>query len=371
MLATLPQISSAADTLRYCTEEDRLPEVNCGLLHHRWYNYVDHVKPRLCAAVNAMRAASCAQLGSVSFVQALVERAGLFGNRGSSSVHVYGPAAVHTIHGAGPSGLWQDPLQLATALIYLGARVDVRTYVEYGVWSCWTATFVSAYLQRVSSTGGRGFHGLAVDTILVQRNFIAPNIATLMAMLNVSFVGSNDFARGVHRLTAPAYDLCFIDAIHTYTDTANDYARFAGACRWMMFHDVNDLLGWLQPSAEAWQIPMNASGHKVHRIVNKGLRAGLRGGGTPGFWHDLATAVGKTRATTVSTQLTATLPMFGIGILAPNEKGDAGLGAAAKSFLESASPSTTSWHWLCQGMHTVDLCGQMLKGIPDAESVAE
>ena len=108
---------------------------------------------RLCGALRRIHYASCNELANVSFVQEIVQFIGLYRdtrfetNRGQTS-YLYGKAIRHVVRGKASrhAGLWQDPLQIATALVRLGSTgIQVRTYVEVGVWTAWTMSVIASY----------------------------------------------------------------------------------------------------------------------------------------------------------------------------------------------------------------------------------
>ena len=120
----------------------------------------------LCSGLLRMQRASCEQLGSVDFLKAIVLQVGLkpdgraeklYGNASRSMVVVHGKSA------KGKVGLWQSPDQIAAALIHVGSRVDVSRYIEVGVYTAWTCSFVSAYLRRVPRGGENSAHAAAGD----------------------------------------------------------------------------------------------------------------------------------------------------------------------------------------------------------------
>ena len=174
---------------------------------------------RLCAGVRMiLHNASCAQLSRLPFLVHVIQTIGLAGDlRGKV---IYGRAVAHMIPwGGSRAGLWQDPHQIASAMLHLGSRLFVERqplfrYVEVGVFTAWTSCVVAAFLTRAG--GGLPFQGWAVD---VQMKNIAPATLTLLKALNVSYVsrGQLDAHLSAPRVAGERptrFDLCFIDGDH-------------------------------------------------------------------------------------------------------------------------------------------------------------
>lgn len=246
----------------------------------------------LCNGAMHLQRATCAQLADHAFMRAAVESVGLtpdargsalYGNASHHMVEVHGTAARKKV------GLWQNPTQLAAALIHIGSHVPVHRYIEVGVYtgkqsrtpSCthmpcaqcetlakhyccaclrafvvwavtlqkrytafnlltlacvvacrytlvaaWTCCFISAYLRRVSPLGD--FRGYAVDVTSVA---IAVGTKSLLSKLNVSYVkrGYDGKMFGA----PPPYDFCFVDGDHAYSGVKRDYEFFSPSCSYM------------------------------------------------------------------------------------------------------------------------------------------
>jgi len=196
----------------------------------------------------------------------------------------------------GRTGLWQDPTQLAAALLQLGSsRKEIRTYVEVGCFTAWTTAVVATYLQRV----GHRLRGITIDVY---------NYTTLthqiLESLNVTFenrvnISAAQAARRLHPHRPhrpPVVDLCFIDAGHSFEGVSADFFEFAPHCATSMFHDIQDL-------------------HTMH-LSNFS-------GGVPAFWHRLVSHSAAGRATSFTFQIAIQTPVFGLGILKPNSNGTA------------------------------------------------
>ena len=93
-------------------------------------------------------------------MHALIENTGLTRSalHGQTNARLYGVEQKHVVE---EGGAYQDPMQLARAMQHLGRTVNVRTYMEFGVWTAWTFTLMSSYLSRVGT--GPTFRARAID----------------------------------------------------------------------------------------------------------------------------------------------------------------------------------------------------------------
>ena len=298
---------------------------------------------RLCHGVARIHGASCDELTSAPFLEGIINEVGLVPDPRRD--WLYGAASAHMVCQPGTSGcasygkvgLWQEPLQISKALVHIARSPTiwpVRRYVEVGVWTAWTCVLVSAYLSRVGASDG-SFQGAAVD---ISHQQITPQARVLLQQHNVTYVPRHklpdwlaaqrwaeqaaadaiDAGRRRHTASAPAatrrahaaaaaaaaaaatpyIDLCFIDANHSYAAVREDYESFAPRCRSMMFHDIQD-----------------ATNLHFHREK--------KAGGVPSFWHQLVSSVHASRAAAFTEQHSVAGPMFGIGVLSPNDRGTA------------------------------------------------
>lgn len=124
------------------------------------------------------------------------------------------------------NGLFQQPEQLAPALIYLSKK-KIKRYLEIGTFIGSSATFISIYLSRFNE----------LSTLAVDRdNNYDQNLLNLANKYSkVEFLkGTSDDIKGYKS------DLCFIDADHKYQSVKNDYQNIGGTAKICMFHDIND-----------------------------------------------------------------------------------------------------------------------------------
>ena len=183
-------------------------------------------------------------------------------------------------------GLWQNPMQIAAALIHVGSRVAVHRYIEVGVYTAWTCGFVSTFLRRVGTPGA--FRAHAVD---ITHSAIATGTRTLLPRINVSYISRDKLVLPPEH---PFYDFCFIDGDHRYSGVLRDYDAFSPSCTYMMFHDIQD---------------------------TSTLHLGNFSGGVPLFWAHLRAHVRPSRLAEFTHQPPEVpFPTFGLGVVAPNEQ---------------------------------------------------
>jgi hypothetical protein len=212
-------------------------------VHLSCESIADTTDNRLCAGVGGILAASCNKLSNHTWLTSAIGAIGLVPD--TRRERLYGDAAVHMVSNR-RAGLWQDPKQLASALIEATAHGEVLSYVELGVHTAWTACTVGAYLSRMTT---KAFHGLAVDS---SREHVAKYTADLLERLNMRFMTRNAFDMLLEQQphlqpqqpqqpqqrahVARLFDLCFIDADHDYMGVRTDYESLAPRCStdWMM-----------------------------------------------------------------------------------------------------------------------------------------
>lgn len=174
---------------------------------------------RLATALDRILAASPEELQDVDRLTRLVGAAGLAHDpRG-----LYGTDEVYC--NRIPRGLYQIPRQLARFLVFLSRR-DVRTVLEIGTYTGHTFAVVMTYLSR--------FHPGAVGvTVDIADTGPARAVATGRFSGRFTHGTAADFAGQV-------FDLCMIDADHSYDAVRADYEMVGARARLCMFHDIND-----------------------------------------------------------------------------------------------------------------------------------
>lgn len=225
---------------------------------------------------------------------------------------LYGDEALAVIKdGTVSVGMYQSPSQIGEALRIIAAESQVRplrVYIEVGVFSGWTCSFVTAFLWRFASglplrsptTDGVGLSppqpmiAYAVD---MTNRRVSASTHEIWRALNIHYIDVSALPVVLSRLASDGrmIDVCFIDANHSYRSTRSDYERMRRVCHLCMFHDVLDWRIWATPVLD---------------------------GGTPAFWaHVRANVVDKRRLRTIIGDSAIFPPTFGIGILLPNAHG--------------------------------------------------
>ena len=207
-------------------------------VHLSCESIADNTDKSLCAGVGGILAASCNKLSNHTWLTSAIGAIGLVPD--TRRERLYGDAAVHMVSNR-RAGLWQDPKQLASALIEATAHGEILNYVELGVHTAWTACTVGAYLSRLTT---KAFHGLAVDS---SREHVAKYTANLLERLNMRFMTRNTFDMLLHQQPqqpeqrahdARLFGLCFIDADHDYMGVRTDYESLAPRCLIWMCSDA-------------------------------------------------------------------------------------------------------------------------------------
>ena len=290
-------------TLHRCRDGPVESPIDCGDPHRRELDGrpVGHgaswVRAQhLCRGLKMVQGASCSQLGNTSFLREVIQTTGVTYDHRKSDL--YGEAAQYMLRTSTGQkiGLWQDPSQFAAAMAYHGSsRHEIRSYIEVGCYTGWTALLLATYLQRV----GHRLRGYVID---LSSGPIGP-VMGLLPGRNLTFrrraelpVDKMELVGRTERGKMRAFDLCFIDAQHSYEGVKEDYAEFAPHCRSAMFHDIQDMSTW---------------------------HLGNNSGGVPAFWDHLTSSVRPHRVTAITFQLATAQPVFGIGLLRPGANASA------------------------------------------------
>ena len=153
---------------------------------------------------------------------------------------LYGPGHGKYMAPTRQGGLGQQPVQIASALIFLSSK-RIGSYVEVGFCQGWTLALMTAYLQRFAPPGAP-FKSVGID---VQFNNLHEHTRAPLTALGVNVqerLPPGRHAASIVASSEPTIDLCFIDAAHNYGTSANhgvlhDYKEFAPYCKIAMFHD--------------------------------------------------------------------------------------------------------------------------------------
>ena len=111
--------------MRSCSDAALPPLPDC--------NGLDAAHDRLCRGVRSILGGSCAALTNISRLATVIAEIGVVPD--SRGQHLYGAGAKQMVRSPGgvPNvGLWQEPLQLAAALIEVATSRTVHRYVEVG-----------------------------------------------------------------------------------------------------------------------------------------------------------------------------------------------------------------------------------------------
>lgn len=236
-----------------CSDEPLAAPITCGTEQQR---FMDGHEVRhgasyrrmlpLCRGLMMIQSATCAQLGNASFLREVVQTTGVTYDMRKQDL--YGEAWKYMIRSSNGLriGLWQDPSQFAAAMLYHGAsRHEIANYVEVGCYTGWTGLVLVTYLQRV----GHRTRGYLIDltaqpmTLLLYTGLLKGRNLTFVERKEVpinkmDMVATYPELGGGRGSRNRAFDLCFIDAQHSYLGVLEDYSEFAPHCRNAMFHDI-------------------------------------------------------------------------------------------------------------------------------------
>jgi methyltransferase family protein len=110
----------------------------------------------------------------------------------------------------------------------------IRTMIDIGSWSGWTAAFYAAYLRRFEPT----LKIVSVDrksewnSVVTDAPFAASLPIEWRLLDTQRDVVPHDLRQG--------FDLAMIDAGHSYDEATKDWLNFGVNSRCTFFHDVND-----------------------------------------------------------------------------------------------------------------------------------
>lgn len=204
-------------------------------LHDSYYDY------RLRSVLTQISRVPRSDLRAVPYVESLIRRVGLT----YDSRDIYGRDRRYMNLGR---GMWQIPRQLAEFLVYV-ADHKVSRFLEVGTYTGYTFAFAAHYLARFT-------HRL--EALSIDPHQGATFKTCSHANLAASYMESTSEA-----LAGRKFDLCFVDADHSYSAVARDYANVGQHATICAFHDVNDDCVRLHPGND---------------------------GGVPRFWKELRDA---------------------------------------------------------------------------------
>ncbi len=125
------------------------------------------------------------------------------------------------------AGIYQVPVQLASALVYL-SKFSINSYCEIGVFQGGTFLFVSEYLRRFNPQ----IRCIGIDPT----DYLNKEIAGIMG---------NEYWLSFNHITSDGlngikFDLVFIDGEHFGGWTARDYENVGRYAKICMFHDIQE-----------------------------------------------------------------------------------------------------------------------------------
>tara|TARA_B110001452_G_C15228690_1_gene425748 strand:- start:995 stop:2251 length:1257 start_codon:yes stop_codon:yes gene_type:complete len=325
-----------------CSDEPLAAPITCGTEQQR---FMDGHEVRhgasyrrmlpLCRGLMMIQSGTCAQLGNASFLREVVQTTGVTYDMRKQDL--YGEAWKYMIRSSNGLriGLWQDPSQFAAAMLYHGAsRHEIANYVEVGCYTGWTGLVLVTYLQRV----GHRTRGYLIDltaqpmTLLLYTGLLKGRNLTFVERKEVpinkmDMVATYPELGGGRGSRNRAFDLCFIDAQHSYLGVLEDYSEFAPHCRNAMFHDIQCArrrrISASRPTSSDLAAPTPVLGLTARDRDMSTWHLGNWSGGVPAFWANLGEAVEPHRLTSITFQISSAQPVFGIGILRPSANSSA------------------------------------------------
>ena len=279
----------------------------------------------LCRGVKLLLHNDSAQLHDVHYVADVIRRIGLY--RDPRGVRFYGVESKHQsvirqpgalpdwqnskTHGTSSGayenyeGIWQEPVQLASALVHLARIAPLGGHISYldlGVWTGWSTCFVAAYLMRISAAN---FSGVAVDVTDAR---IAASTKRLMRHLNTRYLDRRELPQLLQPAGQPGrvFDVCLLDALHEFDGVYEDYAQLAPHCKSILFHDIVQFDSFKQ-----------------------------QGGGVPRFWSMLVRQAGRRRTVDFVNQPGVFPTVMGLGLLLPNDFGTAEISAEQMRWVQA------------------------------------
>jgi BarA-like signal transduction histidine kinase len=143
-------------------------------------------------------------------------------------------------------GMWQSPEQFECAMLHL-STLPIHSTLSIGTYSGWTDVLLHTVLRRfrpeqhlssIITDQDRYFHQCVADilhalgTISFQRYTSATgpsgNAPGALGSVNGSFV----------QFGQSKYDLCIVDAAHSYRNAQEDVEKALAVCSYVMLHDI-------------------------------------------------------------------------------------------------------------------------------------
>jgi Methyltransferase domain len=186
-------------------------------------------------AIEAVLASTTDQLVDLKYVESLIQKFGLYwDNR-----NIYGPPYNHWMNLSIHGGMYQQPRQIAQAMIYLHDK-EIKSYLEIGAFYGYTFAFVTAYLSKFGLERAIAFDSNKYFDMYEQ---VEKNIPSVIMdyIARHGPIERNGHKGWIKILEGNQYDLVFIDGNHAYSAVKEDYENVGKYAKICMIHDINDM----------------------------------------------------------------------------------------------------------------------------------
>lgn len=120
------------------------------------------------------------------------------------------------------------PQELAQLLVFLYQhKHEINSYLEFGTGRGGSFFVIDGYLRAINPNMGKS---ITVD----QNDYLPKGFEEYKKHYPVEYVGEKTNKFCVDK----SYDLCFIDANHSYSSTKRDYEKVKDYCKFIAFHDI-------------------------------------------------------------------------------------------------------------------------------------
>lgn len=175
---------------------------------------------------------------------------------------VFGEDEKYKNHSVDMAGIYQTPIQLAKALVYL-SQFDIKSYLEIGTFQGGCFIFISSYLKRFNPQ----LECWAIDPT----NYLNDEVKAII-----------DTEEWLHFLPVTSdkvkgnkYDLVFIDGDHSAEWVKRDWDNVGGLAKICMFHDIQDAS--CPDVVEFWNKIKTIEGKTIIEILDHNTNIPLQG----------------------------------------------------------------------------------------------